>query len=187
MHQGRLYTNDGNDDGLPVESAVVTLGNSAPSITSCDVTPGSPSSQEDLTASYSGYYDPNGDPETVFYTWYLNGNLTTVTGEVFPASETASGDTVYASCQPYDGDLYGGSVDSATITIQNAAPGAPDVHIEPPNATSADVLVAVVDVDAVDPDGDAVTYQYDWTISGVSSVQRAPLITPLLTEVTLSS
>jgi hypothetical protein len=157
---------DGIDTGDEVESAVISLGNSPPSITSCDIGPAAPTSVDDLTASYSGYYDPNGDPETVFYTWYLNGvEDTSVTDATYPSANTARTDKVMVSCEPYDGEDYGAPVDSIEVEILNAPPTAPVVHIEPPGATSSDNLLATIDVVSVDPEGDAITYEYEWVIA----------------------
>jgi hypothetical protein len=157
---------DGVDTGTPVDSSDIGMGNSAPSIASCDLAPSSPTTGEDLTAGYSGYTDPNGDPENMVYTWYLNGTEdTSVSGDTYPSANTQRGDNIYVTCEPYDGTLYGTVVSSSTSTVVNSPPDAPSVHIEPTSPTSSETLSAVIDTAAIDPDGDAVTYEYEWVIN----------------------
>ncbi|NOY24627.1 MAG: hypothetical protein GXP62_02035 [Oligoflexia bacterium] len=55
--------------------------------------------------------------------------------------------------------------DTATVSV-NARPGAPTVAISPNPAASGDSLVAIITSDASDPEGDAVTYRYDWWLGG---------------------
>lgn len=55
--------------------------------------------------------------------------------------------------------------DTATVSV-NARPDAPTVAISPEPAASGESLVAVITGDAPDPEGDAVTYRYDWYLGG---------------------
>lgn len=55
--------------------------------------------------------------------------------------------------------------DTATISV-NARPAAPVVQISPDPAPSGDALTAVLVSPAVDPEGDGVTYRYDWYKDG---------------------
>lgn len=160
---------DGVDTGTTVESADLSMGNSAPSISSCDISPIAPTTGEDISAGYSGYNDPNGDPENMTYSWFLNGvEDTTVTGSSYPSASTQRGDIIYVVCVPYDATLTGSPVSSSSATVVNSPPSGPTVHIEPTAPTSSDTLSAIVDVAGVDPDGDSVSYQYEWVInSGV--------------------
>jgi len=66
-----------------------------------------------------------------------------------------------------DGD---GFVSSASVTVVvNGAPSAPVVSIAPASVTTSSDLVAVIDADAVDPEGDTLTYSYAWYVDGVLS------------------
>lgn len=51
--------------------------------------------------------------------------------------------------------------------VENRAPGAPTVSIGPNAARTDDDLVAVIDVESGDEDGDSVTYGYAWSQDGV--------------------
>ena len=59
----------------------------------------------------------------------------------------------------------------------NQPPSAPTIAIEPTTPTTVDVLSAVIVVDSVDPDGDAVSYEYAWTINSVW-VGSGPTLAP---------
>lgn len=67
------------------------------------------------------------------------------------------------------------SLDRATIHV-NSLPGAPTVEITPDPATSADNLVANIVSAAVDPDGDPITYRYEWYQNGVLTSHTANTI-----------
>lgn len=51
--------------------------------------------------------------------------------------------------------------------VENRAPGAPTVSIGPNAARTDDDLVAVIDAESSDKDGDSVTYGYAWSQDGV--------------------
>ncbi len=60
--------------------------------------------------------------------------------------------------------------DSATVTFDsgdsNSPPGKAEVAITPHSPGDADDLACVVVAEAVDPDGDVVTYAFHWTVDG---------------------
>ena len=59
---------------------------------------------------------------------------------------------------------------STTVTFawgQNLAPSAPEVAISPEEAEYDDSIQAVIVAESVDPEGDAVTYSYTWSLDGV--------------------
>ncbi len=56
------------------------------------------------------------------------------------------------------------------ITVaENTAPSAPTVAIEPDPAMTGSGLSATILKDSVDPDGDAVTYAYGWSVNGAAA------------------
>ena len=55
-----------------------------------------------------------------------------------------------------------------TFTV-NALPSAPVVSLAPASPLSDDDLTVSIDAPSVDPDGDAVTYTYAWTVGGAAS------------------
>jgi formylglycine-generating enzyme required for sulfatase activity len=55
----------------------------------------------------------------------------------------------------------------AVVDIENQPPSAPTVSIGPNDPRTTDDLVAVIDAEARDADGDAVTYSYSWKQDGL--------------------
>jgi hypothetical protein len=52
------------------------------------------------------------------------------------------------------------------------APTAPEVSITPNPATSGDDLIAVIDVESEDPEGDGVSYRYEWQRNGATAAAQ---------------
>jgi hypothetical protein len=74
-----------------------------------------------------------------------------------------------ASALHQDGRLYvaGYSADVlAAVDLENAAPVIDSIRFSPPQPSKNDVLRAIVS--AYDPDGDALTYSYQWLRNGVT-------------------
>jgi len=152
--------NDGTDDG-PVGHDQVTVGNTAPTQPTVDVTPDAPKTTDDLVVTASGSTDPD-KAITYAYTWYRNGqvqaahqNQTTI-----PSSATAKGDSWRCVVTPSDGTDNGLS-DEDQVTVGNTAPLLASVAIAPEFPSTHDDLTAVP-AGWVDVDGDAAGYRYQW-------------------------
>ena len=65
--------------------------------------------------------------------------------------------------------------DSATFTV-NGLPGAPAIALEPDPPQTGDNLRAVVETDAEDPEGDAVSYSYTWKKNGLATADTSAQI-----------
>ncbi len=155
---------DGTDDGA-TDSDSVTIGNSAPSISSVSISPSSASVGDTLTCSYTGYSDPDGDADQSTYSWTVNGS-------VAGASDTLSGafvggDDVVCTVTPSDGTDDGTDV-SDSLTIDNTLPVLADVTLSPDPAYEGDTLTCT-EGSASDDDGDTVTFTYSWTVDGVDT------------------
>jgi hypothetical protein len=70
-----------------------------------------------------------------------------------------------------------------TAVPPNEAPSTPEVAITPAEPTTVDDLLAVVTVDAVDPEGDAFTYQFSWTVDQRPVDETADTISAAATAV----
>lgn len=55
--------------------------------------------------------------------------------------------------------------DTVSLTI-NESPSTPEVSITPDPAASGTQLTANIDVEAVDPEGDPISYEYQWFVAG---------------------
>jgi hypothetical protein len=65
-------------------------------------------------------------------------------------------------------DSDGLTSDADVAFTVNGLPTAPVVSIEPDPASTTDDLVAVIDAESVDPEGQAVSYSYLWTVDGIA-------------------
>ncbi len=153
----------------PVTSASITIGNTAPVITSLTLSP----SAVDVTTSVvatSVTTDADGDPVTVSYVWTVSGNVVNgVSGDTLDPSYFSRGDTISVDATPNDG-FDDGVVVSASIsgTVLNTAPSTPGVSITPTGAIEGDGLVCTISAPSTDADGDSLTYSVSWMLQGAS-------------------
>lgn len=152
---------DGTDDGLPVATSGLTIGNAVPTLVSAAITPGSPVPGDTLTCTASGCSDADGDANASTFAWTVNG-IAAGTGATLTTT-LRRGDVVVCTATPYDGRSSGTPV-TASATVANRAPTVTSVTISPSTARTNDTLTATVV--ASDPDGDAVTNTVTWTVNG---------------------
>jgi hypothetical protein len=116
-HDGYEYST------VAYESAPVLIRNRPPVATALAITPGSPKTNDNLTAIFA-VSDPDGDPVVVTINWYRNGeeqpDLKNAT--VIPASVTSLDDVWYFTILPTDGYDNGPLAISSPVTIANTAP-----------------------------------------------------------------
>jgi hypothetical protein len=130
----QVIPHDGYDEGTPTLSDMnVTILNSAPSILTADIQPQNPDSVTDIQVTYQ-YYDPDSDPDNgSIIQWYqnafeqvdLNGSLTV------NSSRTVKGDIWYYIITPSDGEVFGTSMQSVSVTIGNTPPSVSNIIISP--------------------------------------------------------
>ncbi len=135
-----------DDDDAPEED-----GNSRPIIKKLTISPFNPVTTDDIEAR-AEVEDPDGDPVTIVYQWYLNdeallGEIT----ETLSSSLTEAGDRVFVEVKAGDRGGLGKPRRSAPITIRNSPP----VLVEKPGAgTSLDGFRFEVE----DIDGDPIRF-----------------------------
>lgn len=154
--------NDGKVDGISAEDSV-TVMNSPPAKAVVGILPASPSTTHDLKARIMNpSFDPDRDEITYAYMWYEDGVLrSSQSSQIVNSSETEKEQTWRVVVVPTDGEVEGPS-SQAEVTVVNSPPMAPVVVIEPALPVSDDALVAHLEQDSVDADGDSLTYTYDW-------------------------
>lgn len=156
-----------DDDGFETtDSASITV-NGIPSAPVVHITPDPAGSGDNLSVSLdTPSVDPDGDPVTYTYAWYLNGVLSAYTSNPLPAAATTKGDlwTVYVT--PTDGYATG-DAGSDSVSVGNGAPSVTSVTITPATAYTNDTLTAVPSGYS-DPDGDAEGYHYQWYIGSAA-------------------
>ena len=146
--QASVRPSDGEDFGTTVSSNTITVANSLPSLSSALLSPSNPTSDDDLTASYSGDEDGDNDALTFEYRWYLDGalqnsleNLTTL-----PSIATRPGDSWEVEVRAFDGEGHSDWVRSSTISVEeqtsNNPPTVDSVTISPVSPQTSESLLA---------------------------------------------
>ena len=141
----------------------------APVAGSVSVAPASPATNQTLTATPSGFSDPDGDPLTYHYQWLRNetpiAGATTPTLNLSAAGNGDRGDEVRVEVYATDGRGAASDAVGATVTVVNTAPTAGTVTVKPASPATNDVLKAVPDGYA-DIDAGELTYTYQWLRNG---------------------
>jgi len=145
------------------DSASVVVEGSAPSITSVTISPDPAYSDDVLSCSYSGFSDPDGDPDHSTYAWTIGG-VAAGSSATLSAGFT-SGDTVACTVTPFDGADSGTPV-SDSLVISNTPPELDDVTLTPSPAYEGDTFSCSPGTYA-DLDGDSVSFAYAWDVEGV--------------------
>lgn len=167
VHTITVYATD--LDGLISRDSATLYVNSSPEAPVIHIDPDPAGSGEALSVVVdTESYDPDGDPITYSYNWYLNGVDTGLVSNPLPASATTRGDvwTVYVT--PNDGYIDG-AAGSDSVRIGNGPPSISSATISPTTAYTNDTLTAVPSTYS-DPDGDPEDYKYQWSVNGTAVV-----------------
>ncbi len=157
--------NDGYGDGAP-GSASVMIDDTAPVMASVAISPSTATTNTLLSAVVSAS-DVDGDPLSYTYAWTVNGGAAGAASTLSGATAFDKGDVVIVTVTPYDGALYGASMSSAPLTIDNTAPTGPSVSITPSAPDEGvDPLVCTITTASTDADGDTIGYDITWTADG---------------------
>ena len=178
--QVSVTPSDGEDFGATVTSNIITVLNSLPSISSTTISPSNPTSDDDLTASFVGDEDNDGDVLTFEYRWYVGGvlqdglnNLTTL-----PSIATRAGDSWEVEIRAFDGAGHSAWVRSNAISIEgqpNTVPTVDSITISPTNPTTSDSLIA--SSTSSDADMDSITdTEYRWWKNGVMTAISSSIL-----------
>ena len=168
--RARAY--DGTDWGAFTESAVVTVGDTAPTSPGKPaVTPASPRTDDDLTATWTAATDADGDSLVYVYQWLRNGaavagqsGTTASLGVTLLRAQTTRGDrwSLSVRAQSVVPALSSAAVVSDEVTVGNTAPEPPVSATISPASPATDDDLSVSHLPATDADGDALTYTCEW-------------------------
>jgi hypothetical protein len=130
---------------------------SFPSITSVDVTPDYPKTNDDLSCIPIGWYDPDGDLPQYYYQWYdYNSIITGATSSTYNCSISGcdKGDTITCVVIPYDTYQNGTAVNGSEI-IENTGPTLTNISIDK-TCVKLNTIVNVTTINAFDSDFDSI-------------------------------
>jgi hypothetical protein len=170
---------DGEEEGERA-TAQTSVVNTPPTQPALAITPASPTVGVPVTCAVTTP-DRDADREavTVLHRWKRDGKATPYSDRAeLPAGIVRHGEKWTCEAWGSDGTADGPKAE-ASVTIQNTPPGAPTVAIEPAVPHAGDDLACRVTVDAIDPDGDVVTYAYAWQrndrpLSGLADPRIVP-------------
>jgi Putative Ig domain len=136
-------------DDKEILSNTVIIGNAPPELSSLKIMP------EVFKPDYRLYVDAaandaDGDDVSIAFEWTLNGELAGSTKEI--TSEVKRGDKISVKVTPYDGETYGRSI-TLNREIRNLPP-----MLAKENKPVFDGNTYTYQINAVDPDGDDLTY-----------------------------
>ncbi len=149
--------------------------NKAPSAPGILIDPVEPGTADDLVVTFtSESEDPNSkDTVNYTYTWYQDGlERTDMSSDTIAAALTAKGELWEVIVTPSDGKVDG-EPGSASVAIANSAPSA-SVELSPDAPLATDALEATAS--GSDPDDDAVTFAYSWTVDGVATAHAGDTV-----------
>ena len=155
---------DGLANGLPSASLPVVVSGSPPSITSVAINPGQGDATTPFDCVPSGWSDPDGDPESYLFAWFVNGNQVASSANL--AGMFGRGDTVVCAATPMDASTQGAQLFSPMLVVGNAAPSLVSASISP-TAGGEDTVFTCSPAGAQDVDGDPVSFTWAWTVNGV--------------------
>jgi hypothetical protein len=144
------------------------VSNNPPTASNVQISPSGATSSDDIILVYTFSDQDSGDTESgTTIQWSQNGAHQSQFDGLMTISSTSTlkGDSWQASVTPSDGEEFGATVNSNTITVLNSLPSIGSSAISPSNPTSADDLTASK-IGEVDNDGDALTFEYRWYLNG---------------------
>jgi hypothetical protein len=142
-------------------SASVVIANSRPKVTSISISPQYIYRGVDLITSPIGY-DADGDYVRFQYRWMINGKEHPEQGPILRGDQFKKGDAVGLEVTPSDSEGDGEVYRATPLVIQN---GPPKFVSLPPTSFSSNTYL--YSAQAVDPDGDNLTYSLSSAPNGM--------------------
>ena len=165
---------DGTDFGTIVASSSITIGNSAPLLSSVSIGISNPSTTDDLSVVNTSSDADTMDVLTYEYQWYLDGNLQSSLDGLspLPSFATRDGDSWEVEMRVSDGTDTSAWLRSSAVVIgsttTNTPPLVDSVGITPSNPTTDSDLTATVTSSDADMDS-IVNTEYRWMKNGVDA------------------
>jgi len=166
-----VVASDGTLESNPAVDTV-QIGNTLPEFDSVVLSPDPGFETSILLCEGFDFFDADGDPEGWQATWYVDGlPVPGVTEIELDGTWFDRDQQVWCDLAPFDGYTAGDFITSNLVDILNSPPDIPAISVTPgPVALIDDDLSCLIDVAAVDPDGDAVlnpdSYEVTWQVDG---------------------
>ena len=165
-----LKSSNLDPDVMTVRDAyAAAVSQMSPTAGAVNITPAQPTTNAMLTATPTGFTDPNGGALTYSYKWLVNGTAVAgATGATFDLSQPGHGDhgdKVEVDVKATNAQGYSSTGVSDVVTVADTPPTSGSVTITPSNPSAGQALTATPSGFA-DADGDALTYQYVWSENG---------------------
>ncbi len=178
-----IRASDGEKTG-PVARANATIANSPPPAPSVRFLPERPRRVDGIRLAIDQPPDADGDPVTYRYSWTRNGERFETSGDQaqIPRGVAKKGQRWAVEILASDGEAESAPV-REEVVIADTAPGPTALALCEGPVPAGTVLQARIALASVDPDGDPVTYQHEWTINGKpvpSMAGQARLTSPAL-------
>ena len=146
----------------------VVVSNNPPTASNVQISPSSPTSSDDIILTYTFSDQDSGDAESgTTIHWSQNGAHQSQFDGLMTISSPSllKGDSWQASVTPSDGEDFGTTANSNTITVLNSLPSISSATISPPNPTVDDDLTTSISGET-DNDGDTLAFEYRWYLNG---------------------
>lgn len=153
------------------EDALATGGNSPPQIVSIRFEPERPTAGESVRAIVDAS-DPDGDSIWLDYAWSIDGTPVKSDTQRLLLRGAHKGQTVEVSVTARDGKDASDARRQST-EVANAPPKLGHIRVEPSNEVVAGTPI-VVRPEAVDKDGDSMTFRYEWRVNDVEVREEGP-------------
>ena len=154
---------DGEEPGARA-AASVRVRNTVPATPAVSLSPAAPTGGQALECvARAPERDEDQEKVEVRYRWFKDGQPVAVGENLarLPPGVTRRDERWRCEAWGFDGFDEGVHA-SAEVAVRNSPPAAPQVSIEPEHPRTGDELACRVAGEAIDPDGDAVSYTYAW-------------------------
>ena len=178
--------NDGTDFGTMIASSSITIGNSAPILSSVSIGISNPGTTDDLSVVNSSSDADAMDTLTYEYRWYLDGNIQSSLDGLspLPSFATRNGDSWEIEMRVSDGTDSSAWMKSSPVVIgsttSNTPPSVDSVTITPSNPTTETDLTALATSSDADMDS-IVNTEYRWMKNGIETDVESQTLSSLNT------
>ena len=166
-----VVPSDGKNEGVPVKSQSLIVENSAPVVSHVTIEPNEESFSRRVLAK-AEVMDPDGDSFSVTYRWSKNDKVV-LEGESheLDITDLKTNDTIQVEVMATDGTATGKAVVSNVFSINNTPP----TIVSLPTSAKQDGQYAY-QVQAQDPDGDALTFNLEVAPPGMTIHPQSGLV-----------